>query len=58
MNNKQKNYFKTLYHLFIDGVQLFQGYRATVRRQFTFYFTTVFPEILVTDLIDLRRMED
>ena len=28
---------KTLWPLFIDGVQLPQGYRATLRRQFTFY---------------------
>ena len=28
---------KTLGPLFIDGVQLPQGYRATMRRQFTFY---------------------
>ena len=28
---------KTLRPLFIDGVQLPQGYRATMRRQFTFY---------------------
>ena len=28
---------KTLWHLFMDGVQLPQGYRAITRRQFTFY---------------------
>ena len=28
---------KTLWPLFMDGVQLPQGYRATTRRQFTFY---------------------
>ena len=28
---------KTLRPLFINGVQLSQGYRATARRQFTFY---------------------
>ena len=28
---------KTLWPLFMDGVQLSQGYRATKRRQFTFY---------------------
>ena len=27
----------TLWPLFVDGVQLSQGYRATTRRQFTFY---------------------
>ena len=30
----QKN---TLWPLFMDGIQLSQGYRATMRRQFTFY---------------------
>ena len=28
---------KTLWPLFMDTVQLCQGYRATARRQFTFY---------------------
>ena len=28
---------KTLWPLFMDAVQLSQGYRATLRRQFTFY---------------------
>ena len=28
---------KALWPLFMDGVQLPQGYRATTRRQFTFY---------------------
>ena len=28
---------KTLWILFMDGVQPSQGYRATTRRQFTFY---------------------
>ena len=28
---------KTLWPLFMDGAQLSQGYRATTRRQFTFY---------------------
>ena len=32
-----KLYFKTLWPLFMDGVQLPQSYRATSRRQFTFY---------------------
>ena len=26
---------KFLWYLFMDGVQLYQGYRATTRRQFT-----------------------
>ena len=46
----------TLCHFFIDGVQLPQGYRATTRRQFTFYHK--FPEILGTRLTDLRRMKN
>ena len=32
-----KKTFKTLWPLFMDAVQLSQGYRATTRRQFTFY---------------------
>ena len=28
---------KTLWPLFMDRVQLLRGYRATTRRQFTFY---------------------
>ena len=50
-----KTLIKTLWLLFMDRVQLPQGYRATLRRQFT--FTTKFPEILGTHLIDLRRMK-
>ena len=35
---KKKNFKKkTLWPLFVHGVQLFQGYRATTSRQFTFY---------------------
>ena len=33
MNKKSKLYGP----VFLDGVQLSQGYRATTRRQFTFY---------------------
>ena len=33
----QKNLKKTLWSLLMDGVQLSRGYRATTRRQFTFY---------------------
>ena len=29
--------FKTLWPLFMDGIQLLQGYRATTRRQLNFY---------------------
>ena len=29
---------KTLWPLFMDGVQLPQGYRVTMRRQFIFYY--------------------
>ena len=28
---------KTLWSLFMDGIQLSQGYRATLKRQFYFY---------------------
>ena len=35
---------KTLWPLFMDGVQVPQGYRATSRRQFTFYHSV--PKIL------------
>ena len=41
----------TLWPLFMEGVQLPQGYRATSRRQ----FTTKFPEIPGTHFIDLGR---
>ena len=44
----------TLQRLFMDGVQLPQGYRATSRRQFT--FTTKLPEIPRTHFIDLRKI--
>ena len=41
VKNKKTDYLtcklKTLLLLFMDGVQLSQGYRATARRQFTFY---------------------
>ena len=46
---------ETLCPLFMDGVQLPQGYRATTRRQFTFY--RKFSKIPGTHLIDLRRMK-
>ena len=39
----------------MDGVQLRQGYRATMRRQLL--FTTKFPDIPGTHLIDLGRMK-
>ena len=29
--------YKTLWPLFMNGVQISQGYRATARKQFTFY---------------------
>ena len=35
--HSQVKYKKNFMALFIDGVQLSQGYRATTRRQFTFY---------------------
>ena len=34
-NMKKQINFKKLWPLFMDGVQLFQGYRATMRRQLT-----------------------
>ena len=41
VKNKQTNYLtwknENFTAFFWDGVQLFQGYRATMRRQFTFY---------------------
>ena len=41
VKNKETNHviekLKTLWPLFMDGVQLSQGYRATTRRHFTFY---------------------
>ena len=33
---------KTLWSLFMDGIQLSQGYRATLKRQF--YFLPLIPE--------------
>ena len=38
VKNKERNYlaWKTWFHV-MDGVQLFQGYLAAKRRQFTFY---------------------
>ena len=49
-----KSFFKTLiikWLNFVNGVQLSQGYRASRRRQFTFYYK--FPEICGTHLINL-----
>ena len=46
--------FKTLWTLFMDGVQLTQGYKATTRRPFI--FTTTFPKIPDTHLTDLEMM--
>ena len=49
----------TLWPLFMDGVQLSQGCRATTRRQFPFYHSV--PRILGvpgTPLIALGRMKD
>ena len=41
VKNKETNHviekLKTLWPLFMDGVQLSQGYRATTRMHFTFY---------------------
>ena len=37
LRNKSYDKFKTLWPQFMDGTQLSQGYRATVRRQFAFY---------------------
>ena len=35
---REREYFlRTLCPLFMDGVQLFQGYRATTKRQVTLY---------------------
>ena len=45
---------KTLWPLFMDGVRLPQGYRATSKRHF---FTTKFPESPGAHLIDLGRMK-
>ena len=45
---------KTLWPLFMDGVRLPQGYRATSKRLF---FTTKFPESPGAHLIDLGRMK-
>ena len=39
----------------MEGVQLSQGYRATSRRQFTFYHSV--PGVPGTHLINLKRME-
>ena len=38
---------KTLWFLFMDRVQLSQGYRATLRRPFTFYHSGGAQEVLV-----------
>ena len=43
----------------MDGVQLSQGYRATTRREFPFYYTIPrFPGVPGTQLIVLGRMKD
>ena len=44
----------TLWPLFVDGVQLSQGYRATTRRQFIFHYSG----LPGTHLIDLGKMKD
>ena len=46
---------KTLRPLFIDGLQLAQGYRRTTRRQFTFYFRS--PRLPGTYLVNFGRMK-
>ena len=45
---------KTLWPLFLDGVQLSQGYRATVRRQLL--FTAQSPGVPGTHLSNFDRM--
>ena len=45
---------KTLWPLLIDVVQLSQGYRATTRRQFSFYTESL--GVLDTPLIDHGKM--
>ena len=47
---------KNFMPLFMDGVQLAQGYRATTGRQFSLVFTK-FPESPGTHLINLGRMK-
>ena len=43
----QKTFFKeTLWPLFVDGVQLSQGYRATTRRHCNLFFTTKFTHFI------------
>ena len=55
-----------MWHLFMDGVQLTQGCRATSRRLFSFlpleapgthFFTTKLPEAPGARFIDLGRMK-
>ena len=49
VNNKETNYriWKTLWSLFMNGVQLSQGYRTTTRKHIT-----QSPEVPGTHLID------
>ena len=59
----KKNILKTLWPLFMDEIQLPQGYRTTTRRNFTFYHLVLrnswyFFSVEKTHLIDLRRMKD
>ena len=52
-NARYLNFQKTLWPLFMYGVQLPQGYRATTMTQFTFPHQS--PGVPATHLINLRR---
>ena len=47
---------ETWWSLFMDGFQLYQGYRATARRQF-FCHSVPNPSVPVAHLIDLTKMK-
>ena len=55
-NSYMWNTLKTLWSLFMDGVQLPPQARATSRRQFTFYhfllFTTLLPDLIPMQNVD------
>ena len=65
-NNKAENFLgwetqrqkviimKKTYFLFMDGVQLYQGYRAPTKRGFTFYYS-VLHEFLVLNCLTWEK---
>ena len=55
-NTLPKPFKKTFYPVFVDGVQLFQDQRATMRRQFS--LTTKLPGAPGTPFINLGKIKD